>query len=173
MYKMRSKYWISIIISIISIAVLLGVIRSNEANLEVYVISRNLSTEEYSKYSPKITSSDIATIKYNKEEKTIYFQASDEYFERNSKNKAKWSSGYQEPYIGKPGGSILLDATSDEMAVLLIDNKIAGVAYFPQPAVSSFFINGLYIQDLGDGLILSCSEGYENQLNQIGKKLVK
>jgi hypothetical protein len=138
----------------------------------IYVLD---STEIYTFdkiHTPKVTSSDIEQIVYSEENQTIIIELTSDYLEKNLNNTPTGGKDYKKPLIGSVGGSVWLNASSEE--VVLIANRNGTVFLsLPQPSTSSFYPEGLVIEDVESGLLISVSNKNATLLRSIIQMIKK
>ena len=136
--------------------------RDLNATLSIYVVTEDANTSNLSAYKAVIDSSSIKDIKFNEENGTILIKLSDAYLKANAENKPKWSASYTAPYIGEAGGSLLLNADSRAVVLIVLGDEIIGKTHLSQPIVSSFFPAGLITNDTDEGLLISSTLSSES-----------
>jgi len=99
---------------------------------------------------------NIEQIVFSEENQTIFIELTSDYLENNRNNTPAGGKDSKEPLIGSSGGSVWLNAASEE--VVLITNRNGTVFLsLPQPSTSSFYPEGLVIEDVETGLLISVS----------------
>lgn len=145
------------LLGLIGILLILGAIIfiNGRTTFSIYVVDKDANTSNLADYKPVIEYSNIKDIQFDEKNETILIKLSDAYLKANADNKPKWSASYTEPYIGEAGGSLLLNADSSAVVLIVLGDEIIGKTHLPQPIVSSFFPTGLITNDTDEGLLIS------------------
>ena len=124
----------------------------------IYVLDSSETNTFDKKHIPKVTSSDIEQIVFSEENQTIFIELTSDYLESNRNNTPAGGKNSKESLIGSSGGSVLLNAVSEVVVLITNTNGTVSLSLsLPQPSTSSFYPEGLVIEDVETGLLISVS----------------